>query len=102
MTQRAVVLAGIVLFALGIPAIAAPTFRAEVEGNKLVVFSTSDKDVACYTFLTFSYRNGDKRERSRFVCNTFARAQKDFRFCERADERYIDLQIEGPVSASCG
>lgn len=83
------------------PAFAMPTFRAEIEGNKLVVFSTSDKDIACYTFVTFSYQRGEKRETSRFVCNTFARAQKDFRFCERTDERYIDLKIESPVSASC-
>ena len=83
------------------PAFAIPTFRAEIEGNKLVIFSTSDKDIACYTFVTFSYQRGDKRETSRFVCNTFARAQKDFRFCERADERYIDLKLESAVSASC-
>ena len=102
MKHRAAVLAGVALSVFGAPAIAAPTFRAEVEGNKLVVFSTSDKDVACYTFLTFSYQKGDKRETSRFVCNTFARAGKDFRFCEREDERYIDLKLEGPVSASCG
>ena len=89
------------LLAAAAPAFAIPIFRAEVEGNKLVIFSTSDKDIACYTFLTFSYQHGDKRETSRFVCNTFARAQKDFRFCERADERYIDLKIEGPVTASC-
>jgi len=100
--HRAVVLAGIVLAATAAPAIAAPIFRAEIEGNKLVVFSTSDKDIACYTFLTFSYQKGDKRESSRFVCNTFARAQKDFRFCEREDERYIDLKLESPVTASCG
>jgi azurin len=89
------------LLATAAPAFAAPVFRAEVEGNKLVVFSTSDVDIACYTFITFSYQRGDKRETSRFVCNTFARAQKDFRFCERADEKYIDLKIEGPVTASC-
>jgi len=99
---RAAVLAGIALLATGAPAIAAPVFRAEIEGNRLVVFSTSDKDIACYTFLTFSYQKGDKRESSRFVCNTFARAQKDFRFCEREDERYIDLKLESPVTASCG
>jgi hypothetical protein len=100
--HRTAVLAGAVLFASASSAFAAPTFRAEIEGNKIVVLSTSDKDVACYSFVTFSYQKGDKRETSRFVCNTFARAQKDFRFCERSDERYIDLKIEGPVSASCG
>ena len=89
------------LFTAAAPAFAVPAFRAETEGNKLIVFSTSDKDIACYTFVTFSYQRGDKRETSRFVCNTFARAQKDFRFCERTDEKYIDLKIESPVSASC-
>jgi len=98
---RSAILA-VALLAAATSACAAPTFRAEIEGNKIVIFSTTDKDIACYTFVTFSYQRGDKRETSRFVCNTFARAQKDFRFCEREDERYIDLRIESPVSASCG
>jgi hypothetical protein len=97
----AALLAGTVLLSAALPAFAKPTFRAEVEGNKIVVFSTTDKDIACYTFVTISYQRGDKRESTRFVCNTFARAGKDFRFCERADEKYIDLKIEEPVSASC-
>jgi hypothetical protein len=100
--HRIVACAGMLFFVAAASAFAAPTFRAEVEGNKIVIFSTSDKDIACYTFVTFSYQNGDKRETSRFVCNTFARTQKDFRFCERENEKYIDLKIEGPVSASCG
>jgi len=95
------ILSGMLLLAAAVPAFAKPTFRAEVEGNKIIVFSTSDKDIACYTFVTISYQRGDKRESTRFVCNTFARAGKDFRFCERADEKYIDLKIEEPVSASC-
>jgi len=89
------------LLMLAGPALAKPSFRAEVEGNKLVIYSTSDADIACYTFVTFSYQKGDKRETSRFVCNTFVRAQKDFRFCERENEKYIDLKIEGPVTYSC-
>jgi hypothetical protein len=83
-------------------AAAAPTFRAEAEGDTLVIYSTSDKDVACYTMVAFSFKNGDERERSRYVCNGFARAQKDLRFCERSDARYIDLKIEGPVTSNCG
>jgi hypothetical protein len=100
--HRIAVCAGMLMCAAASSAFAAPTFRAEIEGNKVVIYSTSDKDIACYSFVTFSYQKGDKRETSRFVCNTFARAQKDFRFCERADEKYIDLKIESPVSASCG
>jgi hypothetical protein len=99
--HRIAVCAGALLCAAGVSAFAAPTFRAEIEGNKVVVYSTSDKDIACYSFVTFSYQKGDKRETSRFVCNTFARAQKDFRFCERGDEKYIDLKIESKVDASC-
>jgi hypothetical protein len=94
-------LIGGLLIAASAPALAMPTFRAAVEGKKVVIFSTSDRDIACYTFVNFSYQKGDKREFTRFVCNTFARAQKDFRFCEREDEKYIDVQIEGPINASC-
>ena len=93
------VLTGALLVASALPAFAKPTFRAEVEGKKVVIYSTAEQDTACYTFVTFSYQRGDKRETTRFVCNTFARAQKDFRFCERGD--YDDAKIEGPVDASC-
>jgi hypothetical protein len=93
------VLAAGLLATSALSAIAKPTFRAEVEGKKIVIYSTADQDAACYTFVTFSYQRGDKRETTRFVCNTFARAQKDFRFCERGD--YDDAKIEGPVEASC-
>jgi len=100
--HRTALSTGVLLFVAASSVSAAPSFRAEVEGNKIVVFSTSDKDIACYSFVTFSYQEGDKRVTSRFVCNTFARAQKDFRFCERGDEKYVELRIEGPVNASCG
>ena len=99
MKSIATTLAGALLVATALPVFAKPTFRAEVEGKKVVIYSTSEQDTACYTFVTFSYVRGDKRETTRFVCNTFARAQKDFRFCERGD--YDDAKIEGPVDASC-
>ena len=98
----AVALAGACLFTAVSAAPASPTFRAEVEGETLVIYSTSDKDIACYTMVNFSFKKGDGRERSRYVCNGFARAKKDFRFCERSDARYIDLKIEGPVTSNCG
>jgi hypothetical protein len=84
------------------PAMAKPVFTADVEGNTIVVYSTSDKDIACYTMVTFSYRSGDQRERTRYTCNGFARAQKAFRFCERTDPRYVDVTIDGPVTSYCG
>ena len=97
-------IAGALLLAVGSSALALEaTFRAEVEdGKTLVVYSTSKKDVACYSFVTFSYQNGDKRETRRFVCNGFARAGEDFRFCSRTDDRFVDLKIEGPVTGTCG
>ena len=82
-------------------AVFAATFKAEIEGSKVVVYSTSTKDTACYSMVTFSYKTDEGRETRRFVCNTFARAEKDFRFCERGDEKFVDLKIEGPVTANC-
>jgi hypothetical protein len=93
-------LAGALVFAFASAAFAA-TFKAEVEGNKVVVYSTSTKDTACYSMVTFSFKTDDGRETRRFVCNTFARAEKNYRFCERGDEKFVDLKIEGPVTANC-
>jgi len=33
----------------------------------LVIYSTSDKDIACYTMVIFSFKKGDDRERSRYT-----------------------------------
>lgn len=101
MKHRTAALAGALLVALAASASAA-TFRAEVEGDAVVVYSTSKKDEACYSMVTFSFKSGDERITRRFVCNTFARAQKDFRFCERKDPEFIDLKIEAPVTGTCG
>ena len=101
MRHRTAALAGALLLAIGCSAFGA-TFRAEIEGNKIVVYSTSKKDEACYTTVTFSYKKGDGRETRKFVCNTFARAGKDFRFCERSDEEFVDLKIEEPATGTCG
>ena len=101
MRYRSAPLVGAVLFAIGFSAFGA-TFRAEVEGNKIVVYSTSTKDEACYATVTFSYKKGDGREVRKFVCNTFARKGKDFRFCERGDESYVDLRIEEQATGTCG
>lgn len=102
MKHMSMALAGLCLLATGSALAANPSFRAVVEGNKVVVYSTSDKDIACYAMVTFSYRVGGERETRRFVCNTFARAEKDFRFCEREDEKFVDLKIESEVAGNCG
>jgi hypothetical protein len=100
--QRTAALAGAVLLAAASSASGAePTFKAAVEGNTLVIYSTSAKDVACYTMVTFSFKSGDERTTRRYVCNGFALAKKDHRFCERTDPDFVDLKIEGPVSANC-
>ena len=101
MKHRITALAGAVLFAVTSSAFGA-TLRAEVEGNTLVVYLTSDKDENCFTEVRFSFQSGDKRVTRRFVCHTFARAGKDVRFCERSDPEFVDLRIEAPLSAQCG
>ena len=101
MRYRSAALAGAFLFAIGCSAFGA-TFRAEIEGNKIVVYSSSTKDEACYSTVTFSFKKGDGREVRKFVCNTFARKGKDFRFCERGDESYVDLRIEEQATGTCG
>ncbi|HTT36522.1 MAG TPA: hypothetical protein VMH32_02490 [Burkholderiales bacterium] len=101
MRDRCAALVGALLFAVGLSALGA-TFRAEIEGNKVVVYSSSTKDEACYSTVTFSYKKGDGREVRKFVCNTFARKGKDFRFCERGDESYVDLRIEEQATGTCG
>jgi len=101
MKQGTAALAGALLLAIGSSAFGA-TFRAEVEGDTVVVYSTANKDEACYSMVTFSFKSGDERLTRRFVCNGFARAEKDFRFCLRTDPAFVDLKIEGPVTGTCG
>jgi hypothetical protein len=98
----AVALGAVLWITAALPAWAATTFSVGVEGDTIVVYSTSDKDIACYTMVTFSYRKGDERESTRYTCNGFARALKDFRFCARTDPRYIDVRIESSVTSYCG
>ena len=101
MNYRTIGLTAALLTAASPSAFAATTFKAAVEGNKIVVYSTTDKDIACYTMVTFSFQSGDKRVQRRFVCNMFAREGKDQVYCERSEPEYIDLQIEGPVTFNC-
>lgn len=101
-TIRAVALGAVLWLTTASTASATPTFSADVEGNTIVIYSTSDKDIACYTMVTFSYKKGEDRERTRYTCNGFARATNGFRFCERTDPRYIDIKIEGAVTSYCG
>jgi hypothetical protein len=100
MKHRTAARAGALLLVVASSAFGA-TFRAEVEGDTVVVYSTAKKDEACYSMVTFSYKSGDERQTRRFVCNGFARAEKDFRFCSRTDPGFVDLKIEGPVTGTC-
>ena len=93
---------GILLSVVIGSAFAKPTFRAEVQDDTIIVYSSADKDQPCYTEVTFSFKTADGRVTRRFVCNTFARGQKDFRFCERKDPAFIELKLEGPVTGTCG
>jgi hypothetical protein len=93
---------GALVFVLASPAFAKPTFRAEVQGDTIIVYSSADKDQPCYTEVTFSFKTADGRTTRRFVCNTFARGQKDYKFCERKDPEFVDLKLETPVTGTCG
>ena len=102
MKHQVTAVIGALLFVVAFPVCAKPTFRAEVQDNTIIVYSSADKDEPCYTEVTFSFKKGDERITRRFVCNTFARGQKDFRFCERKDPAFIELKLEGPVTGTCG
>jgi hypothetical protein len=93
---------GALLFVAALPVFAKPTFRAEVQGDTIIVYSSAEKDQPCYTEVTFSFKKGDERITRRFVCNTFARGQKDFKFCERKDPEFVDLKLVSPVTGTCG
>ncbi len=93
---------GALVLVVALPASAKPTFRAEVQGDTIIVYSSAEKDQPCYTEVTFSFKKGDERVTRRFVCNTFARGQKDFKFCERKDPEFVDLKLVSPVTGTCG
>jgi hypothetical protein len=91
---------GSLLLAAGASA-AAATFRAEVQGDTIVVYSTAKKPERCSASVMFSYKYGDDRRTSRLECNGPAPAEKDFVFCKRTNAEYIDLKIERPVFGGC-
>jgi len=82
-------------------AAAAATFRAEVQGNTIVIYSTAKRPERCSASVMFSYKYGDDRRTTRLECNGPAPAEKDFVFCKRTNAEFVDLKIERPVNGGC-
>jgi hypothetical protein len=80
---------------------AAATFRAEVQGDTIVIYSTAKRPERCSASVMFSYKYGDDRRMTRLECNGPAPAEKDFVFCKRTDAEFIELKIERPVNGGC-
>ena len=88
--------------ALGVSAAAlAATFRVEVQGDTITIYSTAKKAERCSASVMFSYKYGEERRTTRLECNGPAPAEKDFVFCKRSNAEYIDLKIERPVNGGC-
>ena len=99
MQLRSGIVFGFLLAAAG--ASAAATFRAEVQGDTVVIYSTAKVPERCSASVMFSYKYGDGRRTSRLECNGPAPAEKDFVFCKRTDAEFVDLKIERPVNGGC-
>ncbi len=93
------ILGALTLIAAG--AVAAATFRAEVQGDTIVIYSTAKKAERCSASVMFSYKYGEDRRTTRLECNGPAPAEKDFVFCKRTNPEFIDLKIERPVNGGC-
>ena len=98
-TQSRIVF-GALLLAIGASA-AAATFRAEVQGDTILIYSTAKRPERCSASVMFSYKYGDDRRTTRLECNGPAPAEKDFVFCKRTNAEYIELKIERPVVGGC-
>jgi hypothetical protein len=80
---------------------AAATFRAEVQGDTIVIYSSGKKPERCSASVMFSYKYGDDRRTTRLECNGPSPAEKDFVFCKRTNSEFVDLKIERPVNGGC-
>src|SRR5438105_3698621 len=80
---------------------AAATFRAEVQGDTILIYSTAKKPEHCSASVMFSYKYGEDRRTTRLECNGPAPAEKDYVFCKRSNAEFIDLKIERPVNGGC-
>jgi hypothetical protein len=80
---------------------AAATFRAEVQGDTIVIYSSGKKPEHCSASVMFSYKYGDDRRTTRLECNGPAPAEKDYVFCKRTNAEFVDLKIERPVNGGC-
>jgi hypothetical protein len=79
----------------------AATFRAEVQGDTIIIYTTAKKPEQCSASVMISYKYGDDRRMTRLECNGPVRAEKDFVFCKRTNADYVDLKIERPVNGGC-
>jgi hypothetical protein len=79
----------------------AATFRAEVQGDTVVVYSTAKRMEQCSASVMYSYKYGDDRRMARLECNGPAPAEKDYVFCKRTNAEYVDLKIERNVNGGC-
>ncbi|MEO8627721.1 MAG: hypothetical protein ABI612_06410 [Betaproteobacteria bacterium] len=79
----------------------ATTLRAAVEGDTIVIYSSSEKAVGCRVSVMFSYKYGDGRRATRLECNGRAPAEQDFPFCKTEHAQYHDPKIERPIQGGC-
>lgn len=79
----------------------ATTLRAAIEGDTIVIYSSSDKAVGCRVSVMFSYKYGDGRRATRLECNGRAPAEKDFAFCKSENAQYLEPKIERPIQGGC-
>jgi hypothetical protein len=82
-------------------AYAAATFRAEVQGDTILIYSTNTKPAHCSASVMISYKYGDGRRTTRLECNGPAPAEKDYVFCKRTNPDFVDLKIERPANGDC-
>src|SRR3954453_20208578 len=89
------------LLLAGTAAQAAVTFRAEVQGDTIFIYSTKTRAERCSATVIISYKYGAGRPSTRLECNGPAPAEKDYVFCKRTNPDFVDLKIERPVNGGC-
>ena len=98
--MKAKACAALFLSALACSAFGA-TFKGAVEGDTVVIYSTTKRAENCSASVMFSYKKDDERETRRLECNGPAPAQKDYVFCKRSSPDFVDLKIERPANGGC-
>ncbi|MEO8627720.1 MAG: hypothetical protein ABI612_06405 [Betaproteobacteria bacterium] len=94
-------IACVYVIATGVAFAAPEKFKAEIQDDTVIIYSSIDKPAMCSASVMYSYKYQDGRRTARLECNSPTPAQKDYVFCKRKNAEYVDLKIERGVQGNC-